>query len=143
MLVMKLSACFLSPVNLCGIGGLIPFQSSVWSAITISAGVLGLGGDSSGLRSGISECVSDFGENVSVSLMSANSILNGSRAGTPVSSGRSLAPAYSDQLDPDESGLDPLGARNFPFLAKALVGFGVPSPFLNSSGRCPSPPAIQ
>src|SRR5258708_22547050 len=44
MLVMKLSACFHSPVNLCGIGGLIPFQSLVCSAITISAGDLGLDG---------------------------------------------------------------------------------------------------
>src|SRR5258705_1461536 len=140
---MKLSACFHSPVNLCGIRGLILFRSSVWSAITILTGVLGLGGDSSGLRSGISECASDLGENVSVSFMSANSILNGLRAGTPVSSGRSLAPVYSDRLDPDESGLDPLGAPNVPFPAKALVGFGVPSLFLNLSGRCPSPPAIQ
>src|SRR5258705_1117807 len=140
---MKLSACFHSPVNLCGIRGLILFRSSVWLAITILTGVLGLGGDDSGLRSGISECVSDFGENISVSLVSANSVLNGLRVGTPVSSGRSLAPVYSDQLDPDESGLDPLGARNVPFLAKALVGFGVPSPLLNSSGRCPSPLAIQ
>src|SRR5260370_16123783 len=107
---MKLSACFLSPVNLCGIGGLILFWSLVWSAITISTGVLGLGGDSSGLRLGISECVLDFGENVSVSLISINSILNGLRVGTPVSSGRSLAPLYSDRLDPDESGLDPLGS---------------------------------
>src|SRR5258705_8283797 len=115
MLVMKLSACFLSPVNLCGIGGLILFLSLVWLAITILMGVLGLGGDSSGLRSGILECVSDFGENISV---------NGLRAGTPVSSGRSLAPAYSGWLDPDESGLDPLGARNVLFPAKALVGFG-------------------
>src|SRR5258705_9691318 len=140
---MKLSAGFISSVNLCGIRGLIPFWSSVWSVITISTGVLGLGGDDSGLRSGISEYVSDFDENVLVSLMSANSIFNGLRVGTPVSSGRLLASVYSDRLDPDESGLDPLGAQNVPFLAKALVGFGVPSPFLYSSGRCPSPLAIQ
>src|SRR5258708_37726019 len=98
---MKLSACFLSPVNLCGIGGLIPFQSLVWSAIVISTGVLGLGGNSSGLRLGISECALYFGEDVLVSLMSANFILNGLKAGTPVSSGSSLSPQYSDQVYPD------------------------------------------
>src|SRR5258705_8089264 len=59
-LVMKLLACFHSPVNLCGIGGLMLFQSSVCSAIIISAGDLGLGGDSNSLRSGISESVPDF-----------------------------------------------------------------------------------